>query len=151
TEEEAVEVEAVVATGIVARRPCVAAAVPGRAHVLEGAWRMCFEALEEGWVDRAAVARQPPLADAECMLEEALLLVHGLDQVGDALGVELARSNVYMDSGSFVGAGACGANRADDLLQQLDIIISEDRRDDFSAVLAAAQRAVAYDAPGAAL
>ena len=44
--------------------------------------------------DRAAVAREALLADAERVLEEALLLVNQLDQVHHALGVEALGSDV---------------------------------------------------------
>ena len=87
-EEEAVEVEAVIATLMIAARLDLLIAIPGLLELLHRLGAVSFEALDEGRIDRPAVAAEARRADGECVFEQALLLVHELDQVGDALGVE---------------------------------------------------------------
>jgi len=48
-----------------------------------------------------------------------------------------------------VGLRARAPHRADDVLQRVDVVVAEDRADDLSAVLAAAQRAIGDHLPGA--
>ena len=96
-------------------------------------------------LEQRATARRDNLR----VLEEALLLVNQLDQVHHALGIEALRSDVDVDARRVVGPRARRAHRADDVLQLLDVVVAEDRRDDLAAVLAAAQRAVRHDLPGA--
>ena len=111
--------------------------VPGRVHLRDRARPARLEALDETGVDRPAEAREPVRLDAERCLEDALLLVDRLRQVGERLGVEALAVDVDVDPAGSVGASAGGVERANDVLELLEIPIGEHRADDLRVVVAA--------------
>ena len=134
TVEEAVEVSEMVSGFMImpCHAPCSSlAGVPDVLQLGHGLGLLLVDLLQEGGVNRAAVASQSVASDADCLDQLAFVACHDVHQIADALrGVSLAANmNMHSTSAGAVTAHSRLAEGSDNTLQKFHVLVVKDRAD----------------------